>query len=432
MIWIYRILFLPVFILSIPWVLWHVKRRGGYGKDLMQRFGEIPEAQEKDPVRKRLWIQAVSVGEVRALRSFLISIASKSNVDVYLTTTTSTGFKVAKDSYRDLVKRVYYFPIDFVLFSQKTWNKIRPDICILTEGELWPEHIHQAKKQRIPIVLLNARMSDSTFNIYLKLGPVCRHIFKSLDAVVASTAENANRFEKLGTPPDQIHSAGNLKCDIPIPHLLSTEEIENLKKELGLAGSETSENNDLILCGASTWPGEEAALLRICHQLRNEGIGLRLLITPRHAERRKELKAGLESFPLTWHFRTDGPAPSEVTVSIADTTGELTKFLQLADIVYIGKSMEPNRGGQTPIEAAMLKKPIIFGPNMSNFRDIAESLVRHGIAIQFQDEVDLENTIRRLSTNPDDRENQHVKADEWLKANQGATERSLQIISKYL
>ena len=432
MIWIYRILFLPVFILSIPWVLWHVKRRGGYGKDLMQRFGEIPEIQDKNPVVKRIWIQAVSVGEVRALRSFLISLAAESNVDVYLTTTTSTGFKVAKDSYRDLVKRVYYFPIDFVLFSRKTWNRIQPDLCILTESELWPEHIHQAVKRQTPIVLLNARMSDSTFNIYSKLGPVCRHIFKSLDAVIASSAGNAKRFEKLGASPDHIHIAGNLKCDIAIPDLLSAEDISILKKELGLADSESFENKDLILCGASTWPGEEAALFRICQQLRKEGIALRLLITPRHAERRKELKTGLESFSLTSHFRTDGPAPSDVTVSIADTTGELTKFLQLADIVYIGKSMAPNRGGQTPIEAAMLKKPIIFGPNMSNFQDIAKSLVQYGIADQFRDEITLENTVRRLCTTPEVRKLQHEKADKWLKANQGATDRSLQIINEYL
>lgn len=432
MIWIYRILFLPVLILSIPWVLWHVKRRGGYGKDLMQRFGEIHESQEKDPVRKRIWIQAVSVGEVRALRSFLISLASESHVDVYLTTTTSTGFKVAKDSYRDIVKRVYYFPIDFVLFSRKMWNRIRPDLCILTEGELWPEHIHQAKMRKTPIVLLNARMSDSTLNIYSKLGPVCRHIFKSLDSVIASSAGNAKRFEKLGTSHDRIHTVGNLKCDIAIPHLLSAEDISTLKQELGLADSETSENKDLILCGASTWPGEEAALLRICQQLRSEGIGLRLLITPRHAERRKELKAGLESFPFTSHFRTDGPAPANVTVAIADTTGELTNFLQLADIVYIGKSMAPHRGGQTPIEAAILKKPIVFGPNMSNFRDIAESLVQYGIAVQFQDELTFETTIRKLCTTPADRKQQHENADKWLKANQGATDRSLQIINEYL
>jgi 3-deoxy-D-manno-octulosonic-acid transferase len=432
MIWIYRILFLPVFILSIPWVLWHVKRRGGYGKDLMQRFGQIPGVQERSTNKKRIWIQAVSVGEVRALRSFLITLASELNVDVYLTTTTSTGIKVAKDSYRDLVNRIYYFPIDFVPFSRKTWNRIAPDLCILTEGELWPEHIHQAKKRHVPVLLLNARMSDSTFKVYSRLGPLCRPIFTNLKCVIASSESNAQKFEKLGVQPELIHTVGNLKCDMPIPHLLSGEESTALRHELGLPNPDSEEEQSIILCGASTWPGEEAALFKICKQLREEGINLRLLITPRHAERRKEIKAGLESFSLSSHFRSDGHAPSLVEVSVADTTGELTKFLQLADIVYIGKSMPPNQGGQTPIEAAMLKKPIVFGPNMSNFREIADGLVGHGIAVRVQDEPSLKTIIRRLCLQPYQRAQQRESADLWLKTNQGATARCFQLVKEFL
>ncbi|MDA1067816.1 MAG: 3-deoxy-D-manno-octulosonic acid transferase [Verrucomicrobia bacterium] len=432
MIWIYRLLFFPVFILSVPWVLWHVKRRGGYGKDLTQRFGNIPGSLEKTQNIKRIWIQAVSVGEVRALRSFLTKLDSEKRVEVFLTATTSTGYKIAKDNYSELIKGIYYFPIDFPLFNRKTWNRIQPDLCILTEGELWPEHIHTAKMRGVPIVLINARMSDSTLKTYLSLRGLAKSIFKSLDLIIASSEGNAKRFRKLGCAHENTKVAGNLKCDIPIPDLLSEDERNTLAKELGLPLRASTDSNTVILCGASTWPGEEAALFKISKQLRSEGIDLRLIVTPRHAERKKEIKTDLEPFDLSSHFRSDGPAEKVVEISIADTTGELHKFLQLSDLVFVGKSLPPHKGGQTPIEAGMLKKPILLGPGMSNFRDIANSLIRFGIAIEVQDEQTLENAIRTFCLDPNRSQNQSEKADDWLKANQGATERTLQFLSDFL
>ena len=432
MIWIYRLLFFPVFILSVPWVLWHVKRRGGYGKDMMQRFGRIPDSSGKSRDIKRIWIQAVSVGEVRALRSFLTKLDSEKQAEVFLTTTTSTGYKIAKDNYSELTKGIYYFPIDFPLFNRKTWNRIQPDLCILTEGELWPEHIHTAKMRGVPIVLINARMSDSTLKTYLSLRGLAKNIFKSLDLVVASSEGNAIRFKRLGCPHENIKVAGNLKCDIPIPDLLSEDERTTLAKELGLPVKTPPDSNTIILCGASTWLGEEAGLFKIAKKLRSEGIDLRLIVTPRHAERKKEIKADLEPFDLSSHFRSEGPAENEVEICIADTTGELHKFLQVSDFVFIGKSLPPHKGGQTPIEAGMLKKPILLGPGMSNFRDIANSLIRFGIAIEIQDEQSLENAVRTFCLDPNRIQNQTTKADDWLKANQGATERTLQFLSNFV
>lgn len=432
MIWIYRILFFPVFILSVPWVIWHVKRRGGYGKDLRQRFGNIPGSLKINPNKKRIWIQAVSVGEVRALRLFLIKLDTEKEVEVFLTTTTSTGYKIAKDNYSKLTKGIYYFPVDFPLFNRKTWNRIQPDLCILTEGELWPEHIHTAKKRGVPIVLLNARMSDSTLKTYLSLGGLAKNLFKSLDLVIASNERNAKRFRQLGCVREKIKVAGNLKCDIPIPDLLSEDERNTLANELGLPIKNSPDGKTTVLCGASTWTGEEATLFRISKQLRGEGIDLRIIVTPRHVERKKEIKADLQPFDLLSHFRSEGPAQNEVEICITDTTGELHKFLQLADLVFVGKSLPPHKGGQTPIEAGMLKKPILFGPGMSNFRDIANGLIQFGIATEVQDEQSLEKEIRELCQDARRRQKQSEKADDWLKATQGATDRTLQLLSDFL
>ncbi|MCZ6674013.1 MAG: 3-deoxy-D-manno-octulosonic acid transferase [Verrucomicrobia bacterium] len=432
MIWIYRLLFIPGFILSIPYLLWHINRRGGYGRDILQRIGKFPTAEAKDPKKKRVWIQAVSVGEVRALHSLLTSLTENPNLEVILTTATSTGYKIAKDLYSEVVTDVFYFPFDFVLFNRKGWKRIQPDLCILTEGELWPEHIYQAKKRKVPIVLINARISDRSFRYYQRFGSLARRLFRNLNRIVASSEWDAKRFRDLGCAPEDISCSGNLKCDVPLPTLLSESDQNELLNELGLPTKQTTLAHSLILCGASTWPGEEITLFRICQKLRKEGIDLRLLITPRHEERRNDIRSDLMNFSFNYHFRTEGPASQDVEVSIADTTGELTQFLQLSDIVFVGRSLPPHDGGQTPVEAGMLRKPILFGPGMSNFRQISKSLLEFGVAEQVADETALEDAIRKLCLQPELRLQQGEKADQWLQANQGATERTLKVLKNYL
>ena len=352
--------------------------------------------------------------------------------EVILTTTTSTGYQVAKKNYSDLVREIYHFPIDFFIFSKRAWKIIQPDICILTEGELWPEHIHRAKKNQVPVMLINARMSDKTFEYYKMLGQLSRKFFSTLDVVVASSEGNADRFKFLGVKNEKLRVSGNLKCDTAIPESLSKEQRLELAREMGLPRIDGKESEALILCGASTWPGEEQILLKICQELRQEDIRLFLLLTPRHMERRKDIRAELSNFPFSYHFRSDGPATKEVDISIGDTTGELSNFIQLADIVFVGKSLAPHTQGQTPIEAGMLKKPILFGPGMSNFRDIARSLLRFGVAERIVDETSLKEAIRTLSQNKTLRIERGEQADEWLKANQGATDRTLQAIKSLI
>jgi 3-deoxy-D-manno-octulosonic-acid transferase len=430
MIWIYRILFLPVFALSIPYILWHVKRRGGYKKDLNHKFGDIPDHGETATSIKRVWIQAVSVGEVKALKSLIETLSGDIGFEVILTTTTSTGYKIAKESYGEAVEGIYYFPLDFVSFSRKAWDRIRPDICLLMEGELWPEHIHRANKRKVPIILVNARLSDKTFKLYQRLGAVTRHIFQSLDLVMASSENNGERFQALGVSKDKIVSVGNLKCDIPIPSKLSEEEKSILTKELGLP-THSEAPDSIIVCGASTWNGEEAILARVCENLRKEGINLHMVITPRHAERRKEIERTLANFELSTHFRSRGKVTKDVQIAIADTTGELAKFIQISDIVFVGRSLPPHTGGQTPIEAAMLGKPVLFGPGMSNFRDIARGLLNSGIATQVEDEDALQHVIRELCLDPHLRIHQGLKVSAWLEENQGATERTYQLLKNF-
>ncbi len=430
MIWIYRILFLPVFALSIPYILWHAKRRGGYRKDLHHKFGMVPR-RSSSKEKKRIWIQAVSVGEIKAIKPLIEALNEEPNIELILTTTTSTGYQIAHKTYQGLVSGIYYFPLDFIPFTKKAWRRIQPDLCLLMEGELWPEHIHQAKQNQVPIILINARLSDKTFQLYQRLGGVTRYIFQSLDLVLASSKTNSERFLSLGTHKNKTIPVGNLKCDMPVPEKLEEREIETLLRELGLP-PKSPDNPSIILCGASTWNGEELILLKMAEQLRKEGFDLRLIITPRHVERRKEIESDLEDTSLKLHFRSQGIANKEVQVAVADTTGELIKFIQLADIVFVGRSLKPHTGGQTPIEAGMLGKPVLFGPGMANFRDIAKSLINSGIATQVRDETELTKLVRELCLDPKRRQDRGRNTQTWLAENQGATQRTIELLRQWL
>ena len=431
MIWAYRILFLPVFILSIPYILWHAKRRGGYKKDFHHKFGNVPYREPSSSQSKRIWIQAVSVGEIRAIKPLIEALSAKPEVELVLTTTTSTGYKIAHETYENHVAGIYYFPLDFVPFTKKAWRRIRPDFCLLMEGELWPEHIHQAKRNKVPIALINARLSDSTYRLYQRLGGLTRSIFKSLDLILASSDSNATRFLDLGTRQENTKPVGNIKCDVPAPPPLGDGEAIALRKELGLPAA-SDKNQTLILCGASTWKGEERSLITICEALQKNGIDLRLIITPRHVERRKDIEAELQNTSLKYHIRSRGSATEDVQIVIADTTGELTKFIQLSDLVFVGRSLPPHTGGQTPIEAGMLGKPTLFGPGMANFRDIARSLLNADIATQVEDEEALRITVEELCADPEKRQAKGRNAQAWLVANQGATQRTLEAIQKFM
>ena len=156
MIWFYRALFLPALILCAPYYGMRMLRRGGYGLDFSHRFGKqrnLPAPKEK----KRIWIQAVSVGEVEALAPLLEKLWANDRIEVVITTTTSTAYKIVREKYAQKCLYTGVFPFDFLPFSNAAWNKIKPDLAILMEGELWPEHMHQAVSRKVPLLLINAR-----------------------------------------------------------------------------------------------------------------------------------------------------------------------------------------------------------------------------------------------------------------------------------
>jgi len=424
MLWLYRLLFLPLALLAAPYYGWRMRRRGGYGAHFGQRFGATPPLPPKRPGVRRVWLQAVSVGELLAIAPLLEAWRGDPQVEVYLTTTTSTGYALAAERYlaKGSIAALGYFPLDFWPCSARAWRAIRPDAVVITEGERWPEHLHQAARRHIPAIVVNARLSDRSFRRMRPLGPVARLLVRGLTRVLAVSESDAARFARFGVPAAAISVTGNLKLDVPLPEVSPTQA-GAYRRELGLGDAR-------LILGASTWPGEEAALLAAWRSL---GLpGWKLLLVPRHAERRAELEALLAASGQPAHFRSRGPATSPVDVAVADTTGELARLLALADIVFVGKTLPPHTEGQTPVEAAARGKPILFGPGTANFRTIARELEQTGAARRVADPTALARALRELAADEPARRAASAAGTHWHAANRGASARTCAALTEIL
>jgi 3-deoxy-D-manno-octulosonic-acid transferase len=423
MLGIYRLFFLPALLVMAPIYLRRMWRRGGYRGGFSQRFGRHPRLPRVAPGRHRLWLQAVSVGEMFAIQPLLHAL-HRDGVEVYLTTTTSTGFRIATDRYGGLTVGVGYFPIDWWPFVARAWRRIAPTLAIITEGERWPEHMRQAAKRRVPVLCVNARMSDASYQRMKTFPSAARFMLDGVTRLLPASAQDEARFRELGVPAERIVTTGNIKLDVSIKRLAEPER-ERLRRELGLP-------TGLLLLGSSTWPGEVEALLTAVRLTRERGVRCSLLIVPRHAERRLEIERLLQKEKWKYHFRSRGAAKEEVDVAVGDTTGELRNFTQLADAVFVGKSLPPHTEGQTPVEAAALGKPILFGPGMSNFRLIAQDLLGCGAAREVRDAAELAAAAQELFRDATQREKLSAAAAQWHRENSGAVERTLGVIREEL
>jgi len=424
MLWLYRVLFLPALIFAAPYYLLRMRRRGGYRRHFKQRLGAVQSLPTKNPQVRRIWLQAVSVGEMLAIGPLLEAFKGDPEVEFYLTTTTSTGFKLARERYQEHTTGIGYFPIDWWWFSARAWRVIQPDLVILTEGERWPEHVHQAVRRGVPVVSVNSRLSDRSYRRMKRWKWAMKSMLGGITRILACSEHDAERFRELGFERSKVQVTGNIKLDLTLP-LISETERKTLRAQLGLG-------EEPILLGSSTWPGEEAVMVQTLRRLREEGINCRLLLVPRHAERRKEIEGLLRDSGMSFHLRTRGNAPGLVDVAVADTTGELRRLTQLAELVFVGKSLPPHDEGQTPVEAAALGKPLIFGPGMSNFRVIAQDLLHGGAAQQIGSARELADAALLLFKEPAKRAAMAKAAQTWHRANAGAVARTVDRLRKEL
>ncbi len=382
---IYRLLLPLLFIAAFPgWVV-KMLRRGGFGTRLGERAAIYTAPLEYEPCGA-IHFHAVSVGEsllaLKLIREWLVREPGRRFV---LATGTATGHAVATAAQIPGL-RVTYSPLDFRWMVGRYLKRFEPAQIVLIEGEVWPHLLLACSRRKIPVRLVNARMSPRSARRFRKFVGWLRPVYRLLDAVAVQESDDAGIWETLGIRREKIHDTGSLKFD-PGSGVRPAQHAK-FQKILDAFGKGRP-----VILAASTHPGEDAWIARAIRDANPEALAV---IVPRHAERRAEVKAELEGAGFEVRLRSsfsEGAATGDRRqMLVIDSTGELRDWTAHADVVIIGKSFL-STGGQNPCEAILAEKPLIFGPHMENFQPLASRLIATGGCISVRDLDELTRAI---------------------------------------
>ena len=419
---LYNLLWPFGLLLFLPGYIAKMIRRGGYREKFGQRLGWYDaEVRRKLAKPGSTWLHAVSVGEVAiALKLAAQLRALEPERQFVLTTTTTTGFALAKKDALPWIE-VVYTPLDFWPVMRRAFSVIRPGRIVLVEAEVWPNLVAEAHARGIPIALVNARLSPRSEKRFLRFRSVIAPIFRLLDLVCVQEQGDVERWMALGVDRARIRHVGSIKYD--------PEDVQiDLAATAGIRHQLKIDENRPIILGGSTHAGEEEVLGKVFRDLRDEFPELLLIVAPRHAERAGEVCRALESLNLRVARRSAISATGlEFDCLVIDTTGELRDWYSIATIVFMGKSLTAH-GGQNPVEAILAEKPVIFGPNMENFAALASTLLKENGAIQVNSVDELRRVMVDLLRNSEQRERLVRNALTVLGAHHGATVRTAALI----
>ncbi len=362
----------------------------------------------------------MSVGEVAIALKLARQIRAL-NPDVHfaLTVTTTTGFAFARQNPVDWID-VLYTPLDFWPIVRRAFACIRPKKILLIEAEIWPNLVAEAHARKIPIALVNARLSPRSEKRFRSFKRFVAPTFQLLDRVFVQNAEDAQKWAALDVDPARIVQVGGIKYDPENATVDPTLPFEILTG-YGL-------QNRTVIFGGSTHPGEEKILMEVFRALRRDFVELLLVLAPRHTERTAEIQQELAEAGLQVVLRSQTPVPDPfVNCLLIDSTGELRHWYGVATVAFIGKSLSAH-GGQNPAEAILAGKPVWFGPNMENFATLASALVENGGAIQVSSATELRRTMAHFLANPDEREKMVENARAVLEVHRGATVRTAELV----
>lgn len=420
---IYNLLWPIGLLLFLPGYIVKMVRRGGYREKFGQRLALYDvDVSSRLREQRATWLHAVSVGEV----AVALKLADRLHALVpgqrcVLTTTTTTGFAFANKNAPDWIE-VMYTPLDFWPIMRRAFDIIRPSTIILVEAEVWPNLVAEADSRRIPIALVNARLSPKSEKRFRRFRFAVAPIFALLDLVCVQEPDDVARWAALGVDRSRIRQVGSIKYDP------ENVDVDLSVKETILAELKIDKQRPIIF-GGSTHLGEEEILGQIFRSLRQEFPGLFLIVAPRHAERAQEVRTKLEQLGLAVILRSDiarmrGPSPNSV---VLDSTGELRDWYTVATIVFIGKSLTA-RGGQNPVEPILAGKPILFGPHMENFSALARALVMNEGAIEAPNVEALGAKMDALLRDSQARARLVANARRVLETHRGATTRTAELV----
>lgn len=420
---IYDLIFLVFALVYLPVYLFRRKFHPGF----QMRLGILPSGLK---LNEPIWIHAVSVGEVMAVKNLLRELKlAYPDKRFFISTVTPTGNKIARAIAKE-TDFVSYFPLDLSFIVRSVVDKIKPSLFIIMETEIWPNLISYLYQKDIPIVLVNGRLSDRSFKGYLSIKFLLKPILSKINLFCVQTRSDAERLLCLGVSADRIQITGNMKFDnADYSDKKIADSLDKYKTLLGL-----SKEEKLWVCG-STHPGEEEIILDVHKKLLGEFPQLKLLIAPRHPERAGQIEKIVSRLGFHTVFTSALPYKPCNCISkpifILDVIGELVYFYNIASIVFVGGSLI-KKGGHNILEPASLGKPVIIGPYMFNFRDITGLFLENKACILTHNREELLANIKDLLRNPDRSIELSLRAKAIILQNQGATARNLEYIKKYL
>ncbi len=425
---VYSILTLAIFVVVSPYFLYQAIRHQKYIGTLRQRLGFLPITFNID-AEESIWIHAVSVGEALTARALAADLKARyPRLRLFLSTTTIAGQQVARRSLSD-VDAVFYFPFDWTFIVRRTLSLVRPRLFIMMETEIWPNLLRECRRRGVKTVMINGRISSRSYPRYRLVRPFFRRVLGDVDRFCMQSEESARRLVALGATAAHVSVTGSLKFDsLELPAAAS----HGKPRERVLRFFRLAPNRTVIVAG-STLRGEEAAVLRAFARIKETLPTALLVLAPRHPERFIEVERLARATGLVTMKRTELPIDAEprADVVVLDTLGELAQLYQISTAVFVGGSLE-DHGGHNILEPAMFGKPIVFGPYMQNFREIADAFLSNDAAIQVQSERELASTLLELVTDPVRRARLGAAARALVEANRGAKTKTLDVIGELL
>jgi 3-deoxy-D-manno-octulosonic-acid transferase len=405
---------LPFFLLEVLFAKesFHRERWGFYSPEVFQKLGGKP----------CIWLHAASVGEVRVALTLLGGMQKVyPRYGFVISTTTPQGRAIASQAHG--VDVAILAPLDLPWVVRRTVRLIKPHLLLVAETELWPNFLKEVKKQGVPIILFNGRISLRSFRFYRPLRFFFSYVLQNFDALCLKSNADSERMIHLGAPPSTIHVTGDLKF-----HQISASaeaDNERLRRELRLSQRET------IFIAGSTHEGEEEIILRVFKELQCDFPQLILILAPRHLQRIPRVESLLEKHRVRWVRRTminEEHRPEEVM--LLDTLGELSALYGLGTVIFVGGSFG-RVGGHNILEVLDLGKGVIFGPHMENVSDIAQLVVERGAGVQVSTPDELREVLGRLIADPSLRKEMGLKGLALLQEHQGALERTMKIVREF-
>ncbi|MCC7087232.1 MAG: 3-deoxy-D-manno-octulosonic acid transferase [Pirellulales bacterium] len=424
--------YLLLIVVATPWLIFQAIAKGKYREGLAAKFlGSGPQRTSNRPC---IWLHAVSVGEVNLLGVMLKEVArQRPDTECVISTTTMTGFALAKQKYSQYT--VFYCPLDFTWAARRAMRRIRPDLLLLAELELWPNLVRAAKRQGARVAIFNGRLSENSFRGYRRIRWLLQRVLKQVDVIAVQNEEYAERFIAIGAAREKVHTTGSLKFD--------GAQVDRLNpKTQQLAKLASIALDDIVFLAGSTQEPEERLALDAFAALAAKHPRLKLIVVPRHPHRFDEVAALLNRSGLPWQRRSSLDKSQEsgtgkqnlplCRILLIDTVGELGAWWGAATIGFVGGSLFSSRGGQNMIEPAAYGAAVSFGPNTQNFRDVVAMLLGANAAVRVKSGDELTGFIECCLEEPDYARRLGERAKAIVQAQQGATHRTWNLIEPLL